>query len=160
VYRAARRAGQTALARGIKGARYALWKDPAALTARQHATLAQIEATNQPLYRGYLLHQQLRQVFAAAGGEERVQLLDAWLDWATASGLPPFVDLAYRIRRTYRDDIANTLTHRLSNGRVESVNTKIRLLTRIAFGFKSPEALIALVRLHLAGYPIDLPTPT
>jgi transposase len=160
VYRAARRAGQTALARGIKGARYALWKDPAALTARQHATLAQIEATNQPLYRGYLLHQQLRQVFAAAGGEERVQLLDAWLDWATASGLPPFVDLAYRIRRTYRDDIANTLTHRLSNGRVESVNTKIRLLTRIAFGFKSPEALIALVRLHLGGYPIDLPTPT
>jgi transposase len=160
VYRQARRAGQTALAQGIKGARYALWKDPAALTARQQATLAQIETTNQPLYRGYLLHQQLRQVFAAGGGEERVELLDAWLDWAAASGLQPFVDLAYRIRHTYRDDIANTLTHRLSNGRVESVNTKIRLLTRIAFGFKSPEALIALVRLHLGGYPINLPTPT
>ena len=159
VYQQARRAGQTALARGIKGARYALWKDPAALTARQQATLAQIETTNQPLYRGYLLHQQLRQVFAA-GGPERVELLDAWLDWATASGLPPFVDLAYRIRRDFRDDIANTLIHRLSNGRVESVNTKIRLLTRIAFGFHSPEALIALVRLHLGGYPIDLPTPT
>jgi transposase len=159
VYTAARRAGQTALAQGIKGARYALWKDPAALTARQQATLAQIEATNQPLYRAYLLHQQLRQVFAA-GGPQRVELLDAWLDWAAASGLQPFVELAYRIRRNFRDDIANTLTHRLSNGRVESVNTKIRLLTRIAFGFKSPEALIALVLLHLGGYPIHLPTPT
>jgi transposase len=159
VHNDARRAGQKALAQGVKGARYALWKDPADLTERQQATLSWIEATNQPLYRGYLLHQQLRQVFAG-GGEERVDLLDAWLDWAAASGLRPFVDLAYRIRRYFRDDIVNTLTYRLSNGRVESVNTKIRLLTRKAFGFHSSQALIALVRLHLCGYPIDLPAPT
>ena len=31
-----------------------------------------------------------------------------------------------------------------SNGLIESTNTKIRLITRIAFGFKSPEALIML----------------
>jgi len=156
VYRQARRAGQTALAQGIKGARYALWKDPAHLTARQQATLAQIETTNQPLYRAYLLHQQLRQVFAGAGAD-RVQLLDAWLDWAAGSGLRPFVELAGRIRRWYRDDIANTLTHRLSNGLLESTNTKIRLLTRIAFGFKSPDALMAMVKLHLGGYHLPLP---
>jgi transposase len=156
VYAAARRAGQTALARGVKGARYVLWKDPADLTARQQAKLSWIEATNQPLYRAYLLHQQLRQVFAA-GGEERVELLDAWLDWAAGSGLRPFVELAYRIRRWFRDDIANTLTHRLSNGLTESTNTKIRLLTRIAYGFKSPDALIAMVKLHLGGYHLPLP---
>ncbi|NUT06934.1 MAG: ISL3 family transposase, partial [Hamadaea sp.] len=38
-----------------------------------------------------------------------------------------------------------------------STNTKIRLLTRMAFGFKSAEALIALARLHLGGYQIQLP---
>ena len=37
--------------------------------------------------------------------------------------------------REYRDRIETTIAHRLSNGLVESVNTKIRLLTRIAFGF-------------------------
>jgi transposase len=156
VHAAARRAGQTALAQGITGARYALWKDPADLTARQQAKLSWIEATNQPLYRAYLLHQQLRQVFASTG-EERVELLDAWLDWAADSGLRPFVELAYRIRRQFRDDIANTLKHRLSNGLAESTNTKIRLLTRIAFGFKTPEALIAMVKLHLGGYHLPLP---
>lgn len=159
VYQQARRAGQKALAHGVKGARYALWKDPAALTARQQAKLAWIADTNRPLYRAYLLHQQLRQVFAA-GGEERVELLDAWLAWAARSRLQPFVDLAYRIRTLFRDDIVNTLTYRLSNGRVESINTKIRLLTRMAFGFHSPHALIALIRLHLCGYRIDLPTHT
>ena len=156
VHDAARRAGQTALAQGVKGARYALWKDPADLTARQQAKLAWIEATNQPLYRAYLLHQQLRQVFAGAG-DQRIELLDAWLDWAASSGLRPFVELAGRIRRWYRDDIANTLTHRLSNGLLESTNTKIRLLTRMAFGFKTPDALIAMVKLHLGGYHLPLP---
>ncbi|MCZ7418285.1 transposase [Verrucosispora sp. WMMA2121] len=105
----------------------------------------------------YLLNQQLRQVFAAPGGADRITLLDAWLDWATTSQLTPFVELAYRIRHYWRDDIANTLTYRLSNGLIESTNTKIRLLTRIAFGFKNPQALIAMVRLHLCGY--DLPLP-
>ncbi len=36
-------------------------------------------------------------------------------------------------------------------------NTKIRLLTRIAFGFKSPEALIALAMLSLGGHRPQLP---
>ena len=35
---------------------------------------------------------------------------------------------------------------------VESTNTKVRLLTRMAFGFKSPEAMIALAMLNLGGY--------
>jgi hypothetical protein len=37
------------------------------------------------------------------------------------------------------------------NDRVESMNTKIRLITRVAFGFQSPDALIALAMLSLGG---------
>ena len=40
---------------------------------------------------------------------------------------------------------------------VESTNTKVRLLTRMAFGFKSPEAMIALAMLNLGGYCPPLP---
>ncbi len=42
-------------------------------------------------------------------------------------------------------------------GLIESTNTKIRLLTRIAFGFRSPQALIALAMLALAGHRPTLP---
>ena len=38
-----------------------------------------------------------------------------------------------------------------------TMNTKIRLITRIAFGFKSPEALIALAMLSLGGHKPVLP---
>lgn len=49
------------------------------------------------------------------------------------------------------------MTHSLSNARVEAVNTKIRLLTRIAFGFHSARALIALTMLSLGGLCPPLP---
>jgi transposase len=157
VWNEARRGGDTATANDLKGARYALWKNPNDLTQRQRGQLARIAKVNGPLYRAYLLKEQLRAVFATGGGAERAALLDAWLRWAARSKITAFVDLARRIRSYFRDDIVNTLTHNLSNGLIESSNTKIRLLTRIAFGFKSVEALIALAMLHLGGYRIDLP---
>ncbi len=40
---------------------------------------------------------------------------------------------------------------------VEPISTKLRLLTRIAFGFGSPEALVALVMLDLGGLCPPLP---
>ena len=57
----------------------------------------------------------------------------------------------------HRTAILAAIEHGLSNGRVESMNTKIRLITRIAFGFKSPDALIALAMLGLGGHKPVLP---
>ncbi|GAA4419802.1 hypothetical protein GCM10023169_10830 [Georgenia halophila] len=50
------------------------------------------------------------------------------------------------------------IEHGLSNGLIESTNTKIRLITRIAFGFKSADALIALAMLNLGGHRRVLPS--
>jgi transposase len=155
VWNAARKGGQKAVAKDLKNARYALWKNPGDLTERQAAKLAVIAKTNAPLYRAYLLKEQLRQVFQLKGAEG-IALLDAWLKWAWRCQLPAFVKLAGAIR-DHRAGIDAALTHGLSNARVESVNTKLRLLTRIAFGFRSPEALVALAMLDLGGLCPPLP---
>jgi transposase len=159
VWNTARKAGQGGQAKVLKDARWALWKNPERLTDKQRAKLAAIATTNRPLYRAYLLKEQLREVFAV-GGHDGTLLLDAWLRWAARSRLKPFTELARKIRAYFRGDIINTLTHKLSNGLIESTNTKIRLLTRVAFGFKSVDALIALAKLHLGGYNIELPGRT
>jgi len=57
----------------------------------------------------------------------------------------------------HRSAIDAALTNELSNARVESVNTTLRLLTRIAFGFRSPDALIGLAMLSLGGCCPPLP---
>ncbi len=57
--------------------------------------------------------------------------------WARRSRIPPFVTLRRRIVH-HRAAIHATLDSGLSNALIESTNTKIRLLTRIAFGFHGP----------------------
>jgi transposase len=155
VWNEARRAGQTQTARDLKGARFALWKNPENLTARQHAKLADIQTTNRRLYRAYLLKEQLRQIYRLPA-EAAIALLDAWLKWARRSRLAPFGKLARTITEQ-RAGIVAAIEHGLSNARVEAINTQIRLITRRAFGFHSPDALIALAMLSLADLCPSLP---
>jgi transposase len=145
-------------ARQLKGARYALWKNPEDLTERQSAKLAWIAKTDPRLHRAYLLKEGLRHVFSVKGDEGK-QALDRWISWAQRCRIPVFVELAGRIKR-HRVTIDAALDHGLSQGLIESTNTKIRLLTRVAFGFRSPEALIALAMLALGGHRPPLPGRT
>jgi transposase len=139
----------------LKGARFALWNNPEQLTVRQRGKLARVAQVNQHLYKAYLLKEELRLVFKLKG-PRAVALLDAWLVWARRCRIPAFVKLARSIT-DHRAGIQATLLHGLSNGLVESVNTKLRLLTRIAFGFRSPDALIGLAMLALGGLCPPLP---
>ncbi len=155
VWNEARRQGNLQLARQLKGARFAVWKNPENLTDRQAAKLSTIQQTNARLYRAYLLKEQLRQIYqlpAAAAS----RLLDGWLAWARRCRLPSFVKLARTITEQ-RDGILAAIRHGLSNARIEQINTQIRLIARRAFGFHSPEALIALAMLKLADLCPPLP---
>ncbi len=156
VWNQARRAGQTALARELKGARFALWKNAETLTERQQLKLARIKQINEPLYRGYLLSQQLRPIYRVPH-EQAIALLDGWLAWAQRCRLPPFVKLARTIR-AQRPGIEAAIRHELSNARTEQINTQIRLITRRGFGYHSQQAVIALAMLSLGGLCPPLPT--
>jgi len=156
VWNLARKRKDATGARWLKGARWALWKAPERLTGRQQAKLSQIQRTNRRLYRAYLLKEQLRVVFHEPSIDGAIEMLDAWIAWAQRSRLPGFVKLAATIRAD-REAILATLTHRLSNARMEAANTTIRLITRRAFGFHSAEALIALAMLTLGGLCPPLP---
>src|SRR5450755_1695363 len=148
VWNEARRQGNMELARDLKGARFAVWKNPENLTERQQAKLAEIQKTNGPLYRAYLLKEQLRQIYRVSA-KQAEKLLEQWLAWARRSRLPSFVKLAQTIT-VQRDGILSAVKNGLSNARIEQMNTQIRLLARQAFGFHSPRPLIALAMLKLA----------
>jgi transposase len=145
-------------ARQLKHARWALWKNPDDLTEAEQAKLAWIAKTHPTLHRAWALKEGLRTVFAIAktSPTAAVTALDRWISWARRCRITPFVELQRRVAR-YRNTIINTIHSGLSNGLIESANTKIRLITRMAFGFKSADALIALAMLSLGGYPPQLP---
>lgn len=142
-------------ATALKGARYSLWKNPEDLTENQQVKLAWIAATDPRLYRAYLLKEGLRVVFQLPH-RAAVVALDRWIGWARRCRIPAFVKLQKSIVK-HRPRILAAIEHGLSNGLIESTNTKIRLITRIAYGFKSPQALIALALLTLGGHRPALP---
>lgn len=142
-------------ARMLKTARWALWKNPDNLTERQREHLAWIVKNDPRVHRAWLLKEGLRHVFTL-DGQAAKDALDRWLSWARRCRLPAFVRVAHSIHNQ-REAIHNNLDHGLSNGLIESTNTKLRLITRIAFGFKSPDALIALALLDRGGYCPPLP---
>ncbi len=145
----------SARAAGIKNCRYALWKNPENLTEKQQVKLSWIVQTDPTLGRAYYLKEGLRVIFKLPY-VEAVEALDKWVGWARRYWIDAFVKLQKSIVK-HRAAILAAIEHGLSNGRVESVNTKIRLITRIAFGFKSPDALIALAMLSLGGHKPVLP---
>jgi transposase len=150
-----RRGGRAEEASTIKGTRWALLRNPGSLSVDQRTTLAGIQATNGPLYRAYLLKEQLRAVFQARDLADATRLLVGWLAWAARCRLPAFVKLAKTIKK-YRQLILNAVEHGLSNARSEATNTHLRLLTRRSYGL-SPESLMAMAGLTRGGLCPPLP---
>jgi transposase len=145
--------------KALKNARWALWKNHADLTLAQQAKLDWIERTHPTLYRAWALKEGLRWVFSLARqGFHRLAFdaLDRWQSWAARCRIPAFVELGRKIAR-HRPAIKISIEHGLNNGLVESTNTKTRLLTRQAFGFRDPYALIGLAMLALGGLCPPLP---
>ena len=94
-------------------------------------------------------------MFAVKGAEGK-EALDKWLTWARRSQLPAFIQLSKKDHQTPSSDRRQPRPRSLPS-LIESTNTKIRLLTRIAFGFHGPQPLIALALLALGSHPPRLP---
>jgi transposase len=142
--------------RWIKGTRWSLLKAPAKQSIGQLALLGEVQLANKALYRAFLLKEELRLLYQLDDPRLAPAHLDSWLAWASRSRLLPFVKLARTIRR-HRAGILAAIRLGLSNGRLEGLNSRIRLISHRSFGFHSATPLIALVYLCCSGILIELP---
>ena len=148
--------GRPEQAATLKNSRWALLKNPRELTNVQKGTLAGIRADNEPLYRGYLLKEQLRFVFRSDHASEAKSLLGGWLAWANRCRIPEFTQLAKTIKK-FQKLIWNSIDSGLSNARLEASNNHLRLIQRRGYGYRSAESLIAISDLVLGGLCPPLP---
>ena len=142
--------------RWIKGTRWSLLKAPAKQKPEQLELLAEVRQANRSLYRAFLLKEELRLLYQLERPATAPAHLDAWLAWASRSKLEPFVKLACTIR-LHRHGILAAIRLGLTNGRLEGLNSRIRLISHRSFGFHSAAPLIALVYLCCSGITIPLP---
>lgn len=151
------RATDPAAAKRFKGARWVLLKNRGNLTDEQHATWRKLRRRGGTIWRAYNLKEAFRAIFAGdLDPDEATKLLDRWLSKASHSGIDAFVTVARTIRK-HRDGIIAALKLGINNGRAEGLNNIVRLITRRAFGFHSPEAALALIMLHCGPITVTLP---
>jgi transposase len=130
--------------------RFALWKNPWNLSREENRKLSVIERTNKTLYRAYLLKETLAKALEYKQPKRAREALRDWLSWASRSRLKPFVKTARTIRQHFEGVVAY-VEERVTNGVVEGMNTRLRMVARRAYGFHGPQALVAMLYLCCGG---------
>jgi transposase len=136
--------------RALKRMRFILHKNPWNLTPIESQRLSLLQQVNKPIYRAYMLKESLAAILDGRQVNVARDKLREWIGWAERSRLEPFKKLAGTIREHFEGIIAYVQT-KLSNGRTEGMNGKIRTITRRSFGFHSASSLIALIFLCCSG---------
>jgi transposase len=127
-------------------------------TQRQGEKLSEVARTNKRLYRAYLPKESLALGLDYRQPWRAERHLKNWARWASHSRLKPFVKLSNTVRN-FKEGILAYVATGLSNGLVEGLNNKIRLLTRRAFGFHGAQALAAMIYLCCGGIELTPPLP-
>jgi hypothetical protein len=138
VWNQARREGHKQAAKELKGARFVLWKNPGKLTDRQRLKLAHIQQTNKPLYRAYLISQQLRDIYRVSY-QHAIDLLDACSRGPDDAGWRRSSSWRRRSPNSVRESRLRFSTGCRTPGPSRSI-PQLRLITRRAYGFRTPEA--------------------
>jgi transposase len=144
-------------AESIKHSKYALGKNPENLTENQQERLALIQAEDGAMNRAHVLKEQLRLILKMDDVDAAGYCLDRWTSHAQRCRIPAFVELQRKIKR-HREHIINAIRYGVSNARIEALNNKIKLLIRIAYGFRNINTMISLVMLFCSN--IQIPWPS
>ena len=124
----------------FKGVRYLLLKNPWNLTVDQKERLSTLVKWNTPITRAYYLKESFQLFFEYKQPKRAREHLERWMHSAMRSRLEPFKSFV-RLLRGHLDGVLAWTKLRLSNGALEGMNNKIKLVSHRAFGFRSVGAL-------------------
>ena len=103
---------------------------------QQHKTrLDNALAMNEPLSKAYYLKEQLREIWSQISKEEAEAVLDDWVKQARESKIPQLMRMAATLL-AHRRGIQAWYDSRISTGKVEGINNKIKVMKRNAYGFR------------------------
>lgn len=139
----------------IQNSRYALGHNPDKCTENQAEKLKLIENSYPDLYRAYQLKEALRLILHMKDAELAQTELDRWIGESADSGLEPMKELSEKISR-HRENILNSIKHQANSAKSEAVNTTIKVLIKMARGFRNLENMIALIYLKCSDLVIPL----
>jgi transposase len=123
----------------------------------QTGIVNQLRRTSRRLWRAWDLKEELRWLYRGVPPHQARPYLRSWIRSAVRSRIPSFVNLARSIRNNFEGIVA-AVELGLSNGLLEGINSKVRVIQRRGHGLQTPDSLGSMIYLCLGGIIITLPT--
>jgi len=120
----------------LKGTRYMWLKNPENLTEKQRVRLSSLVKLRLKVNKAYILKESFSWLWQYKTKGWAKRYLKQWFWWATHSRLKPLRDFAWMLRR-HEEGILNYFKIPISNGIVEGLNNKAKVISHRAYGFRS-----------------------
>lgn len=138
--------------RGIKGARWLLLRNVATLPRPERVRLRERLALNRRLYVVYVLKDALKALWRYRYVAVAQRAWTAWYGWAVRSRIPALVTFARKLK-AYRAGILAPCRYPLHTGVLEGMTNKIKVLKRMAYGFRNDDYFFLKIRAAFPGIP-------
>lgn len=136
--------------RVVKQSRWLLLRNKQNLSDQQTVKLDELLAANQSLMTTYLLKDQLKALWYAPDEQEAIKRWQEWFTMAIDSGIAPVIQFAKRLKG-YADGIIASARFRLNTSVLEGMNNKIKVIKRMAYGFRDSQYFFLKIKAAFPG---------
>ena len=136
--------------RVIKGSRWLLLRNADNLKPEQAVKLDELLAVNASLTTAYLLKDQLKTLWFA---DDEATARSAWREWydmAISSGIDALARFTRRLE-PYLEGIISSARHRLNTSVLEGMNNRIKVIKRMAYGYRDTAYFFLKIRAAFPG---------
>lgn len=139
--------------RVIKGTRWLLLRNRDTLTARaDRVRLRELLRANRALFIVYVLKEDLKQLWRFRYPKAARRFWRHWLRRARASRIPALIRFARNLA-AHLEGIVSHCRYPLHNGLLEGINNKIKVIKRMAYGFRDDTYFFLKIRAAFPGIP-------
>jgi Transposase and inactivated derivatives len=118
-----------------KGERFLFLRNFEDLNTDERGRLKLLFEINETLAKAHMLKEQFREFWGKTSRQEAAFLLVNWIFTAIKSNIKPIVQVAHTMLSHY-EGLLSYFDHRISNGKIEGTNNKIKVLKRTAYGYR------------------------
>ena len=136
----------------VKGARWMLLRNKENLSSQQAVRLQELLDVNQPLATVYVLKDALKNIWYAPSIKEGWRRWREWMRLAKESELEPLQRFARNLSKYVRGILASA-KYRMHTSLLEGVNNKIKVIKRMAYGFRDSEYFFLKIKAAFPGKP-------
>jgi transposase len=120
--------------------RYLLLRKAESLNAEEQVKLSRLFNFYPELAMAWSLKESLREWYKSSSRAEAEAWLRSWEERVGKAGLKEF-DIGLPMFRNWRNEILNYFDHRVTNGFMEGKNNRIKVIKRMAYGYRNIDNL-------------------